>query len=130
MKFAYITFVNEDTYIPDTCGERRRLGFLCIKTFPGYSRGCVFQSVSLPYSSCFLLIAVSLAPFVFQILLHIVTSMLCLVPLSSLKLTFHFRPHKDGPWLVISGRTHRPPSSFFSVNEFVFSTNIGLSDVR
>lgn len=92
MKIAYITFVNEDTYIPDTCGEGRWLGFLCVKTFPGYSRGFVSQSMSLPYSSCFLLIAVSLAPFLFQILLHIVTSMLCLVPLSSLKLTFHFPP--------------------------------------
>lgn len=71
---------NEDTYIPDTCREERWFGFLCIKTFPGYSRGFVFQSMNLPYSSWFLLIAVSLEPFFFQILLHIVTSMLCLVP--------------------------------------------------
>lgn len=84
-------------------------GFLCIKTFPGYSRGFVLQSMHLPYSSWFLFIAVSLAPFFFQILFHIVTSTLCLVPLSSLKCTlFHFPFTKMGP----ADLRKNTPSSF------------------
>lgn len=96
------------TEVPDTCGEGRWFEFLCIETFPGYSRGFVLQSMSLPYSSWFLLIAVSLAPFFFQILFHIVTSMLCLVPLSSLKCTFHFPFTTTGP----ADLRKNTPSSF------------------
>lgn len=33
MEFAYIAFVNEDTYVPDTCGEGGGLDSSALKHF-------------------------------------------------------------------------------------------------
>lgn len=60
MEFAYIAFVNEDTYVPDTCGEGGGgLDSSALKHFLAtpealFSKACVSLTLPGSYSSLFL----------------------------------------------------------------------------